>query len=212
MSTTKLQQQDFENESQKLLNYAQLCNAFYERELRLLAECDFSPKALRRRLSSLPFYIKRAAESLLCLDNPLQLDSQNGTWSTNQKRKSPSFKITLEQNRLWFEKNIAIGLIIAVEVIEQGVSSLRLDCIDEIDTDLARFHVNEQGWFDYFGCQVDGDELNKRAIKSSKDVICAACCGHQWIGIDKTYQRTLSLRELLLSTVINWTKLNKPLY
>ncbi|WP_017444928.1 hypothetical protein [Gayadomonas joobiniege] len=201
-------QQDFSEERQKLLAYAQLCNVFYERELKLLGELDESAEKLKKRLQSLPFYIKRAAETLLSLDNPLTLDTQNGTWSNKQRRRCPADKIDSEQNRLWLQKNAQIGLLVPVVKTLQGETSIRLDCIDALDENKVR--LNEHGWFDEYGQCLQPTEGEKRLLRANKDLISAAACGHQWIGQDATLPRTLSLRELLLTTNINWKNLNKP--
>lgn len=202
-------QQDFSEESKKLLAYAQLCNVFYERELKLLSEDEQPLEKLKKRLQSLPFYIKRAAESLIALDNPLHLDTQNGTWSSKQKRKCPADKVSDEENKHWLVKNAQIGLIVPVLVTNKGESSLKLDCIDAIDVD--RIRLNEHGWFDFSGaCQEDTVEY-KRLLRANKELVCAAASGHQWIGKDPTLPRTLSLRELLLTTTLNWRNLNKPI-
>ncbi len=204
-----LQQQDFANQNERLLDYAQLCNVFYERELRLLAECQLNPDYVAKRLSSLPFYIKRAAEAILSLDNPLTLDAQNGTWSAKQKRKSPAEKIDLQSNQTWFVKNAQLGLVVVIVVKEVGQIHYRLDCIDVIEHNKIR--LNEHGWFNFNGECLESNQVEKRLVKSNKDIMTAACCGHQWIGNDTTLPRTLTLRELLLTTVINWSNLNKPM-
>lgn len=205
------QQQDFASQESRLLQYSQLCNVFYEREIRLLGECDFSPQALQRRMQALPFYIKRAAESLLDLDNPLLLDSQNGTWSATQKKSYPAFKYDQDKIAKQLTKHHEIGLVVPVEVTENEVIQLRLDCIDEVNQDGSQIHVNEHGWFATDGTWFEPDSnMKKRLLPPAKMLITAACCGHQWIGNEKTMQRTLTLRELLLTSVLNWPNLNKP--
>jgi len=53
------QQEIWQSDAQKVL-YAQLCNAFYQREVqRLVAEPNADK--LRRQLKSLPYYIERTA-------------------------------------------------------------------------------------------------------------------------------------------------------
>ncbi|NTS78068.1 hypothetical protein HR060_14505 [Catenovulum sp. SM1970] len=215
-------QQDLSEESDKLLNYSQLCNVFYERELKLLTDCKLPAEQLAKRMASLPFYIKRAAESLISLDNPLELDTQNGTWSAKQKKIHPADKITEQENQAWLAKYVCLGLVLPVCIVEKGVTQFRLDSVDEINNKDQRFHLNEQGWFYFSGKQCEqsqsefGEQLGlhqqKKAFKSTKDIISAACCGHQWIASDRTFQRALSLRELLLTSVINWKHLNQPLF
>ncbi|EWH08664.1 hypothetical protein DS2_16339 [Catenovulum agarivorans DS-2] len=201
------QQQDFAQDSKRLLAYAQLCNVFYERELKLLAEFDLEPPRLSKRLAALPFYIKRAAESLLSLENPLQLDTQNGTWSGKQKRRNPAEKLTDEQIATWLDRYAQIGLIVPVLINDNGITWYRLDCIDAISE--GKLRLNEHGWFGLDGACIDNP--NKRIVKANKETMTAACCGHSWIGGDITFPRTLTLRELLLSSTINWANLHKPL-
>ncbi|MER2491981.1 hypothetical protein [Catenovulum sediminis] len=203
------QQQDFSQDSERLLAYAQLCTVFYERELKLLADCQYSPERLRKRLTSLPFYIKRAAESLIALENPLTLDTQNGTWSSKQKRRCPADKIDDELNGKWLSRNAQIGLIVPVKVVDTGVVCFKLDCIDAVSDEKIR--LNEHGWFALNGHCLEQCDEDKRVLKANKDTMSAAACGHQWIGGDMTFPRTLTLRELLLTTVINWPNLNKPM-
>ena len=72
--------------------YAQLCNAFYAREIpRLVDEPDAA--RLRRLLASLPYYIERLAIRIVSGDAPLQLDSQNGSWPEKQKTTPPVYSI-----------------------------------------------------------------------------------------------------------------------
>ena len=201
------QQQDFAQDSKRLLAYAQLCNVFYERELKLLAEFNLEPSRLSKRLAALPFYIKRAAESLMSLENPLQLDTQNGTWSGKQKRRNPAEKITADMTFEWLDKYAQIGLILPVLVNENGVTWYRLDCIDA--TSDGKVRLNEHGWFNLNGQSLDS--VNLKIVKANKETMTAACCGHSWIGGDTTFPRTLTLRELLLSSTINWPNLNKPM-
>ncbi|WP_111977053.1 hypothetical protein [Algibacillus agarilyticus] len=207
------QQKDFSQDSERLLVYSQLCNVFYERELKFLLESELNVELLTKRLSSLSFYIKRAAELLISLSSPLQLDSQNGTWSAPQKRMIPSLKIAEKHNDSWFSRYAVMGLIIPIEKTVKDITCIRLDCIDEINHELKQFHVNEHGWFYFNGLPVKTAPTYTRirACKALKDIMIAACCGHQWIATDKTYHRTLTLRELLLTSVINWSNLHKPL-
>ena len=70
--------------------YAQLCNAFYAREIpRLVDEPDTA--RLKRLLASLPYYIERLAMRIVSGDAPLQLDSQNGSWLEKQKTTPPVY-------------------------------------------------------------------------------------------------------------------------
>jgi hypothetical protein len=82
---TSLWQGDYQS-----ADFAELCNALYERELRLLSESPMpSAESIQGRLKSLPHYIKRTAYSMLQVDTPLELDVQNASWSAKQGLKMP---------------------------------------------------------------------------------------------------------------------------
>ena len=75
-------------EPQQSVNYAELCNALYERELRLLANIEFAtPQALQNRLKSLSYYINRTALLMTQTNSPLELDIQNAAWQVKQSSK-----------------------------------------------------------------------------------------------------------------------------
>ena len=76
---------------QQSSDFAELCNALYERELRILATNEVASVAgLQGRIKSLPHYVKSAAHALLSADTPLDLDIQNASWSAKQTVTMPS--------------------------------------------------------------------------------------------------------------------------
>lgn len=193
--------------------FAELCNALYERELaRLSSGQDVSLPVLQRRMASMPYYIKRAAEHICDLYTPLDLDSQNGSWISSQSSKPFSSKQDNEKTALFFQQHAQMALVVPVIVFHSGIEQVILDSIDEIDIEQQRLHCNEHGWFLFSGEQVDSPSLIKRQIiKPAKPVMAAACCGHQWLNARKTSPRLLSLREMLLATRINWRQFSKLL-
>ncbi|HBN99464.1 MAG TPA: hypothetical protein DD453_08940, partial [Alteromonas macleodii] len=77
--------------------------------------------------------------------------------------------------------------------------------------------LNKNGWFANSGECIHSttlrDELeaatalsvqNKILLRPSKAIVTAACCGHTWSFKSKRSPRALSLREMRLSTQINW--------
>ena len=88
-SETSQQAEIWQTDAERAL-YAQLCNAFYAREIpRLVDEPDAA--RLKRLLASLPYYIERLAMRIVRGDAPLQLDSQNGSWLEKQKASPPVY-------------------------------------------------------------------------------------------------------------------------
>ena len=68
-------------------SYAEICNALYERELRILSQAELPTAiAVQSRLKSLPYYINRTAYLMSHHqdESPLQLDVQNASWSIKQ--------------------------------------------------------------------------------------------------------------------------------
>lgn len=192
---------------------AELCNALYERELKRLASDDsMSMEALQKRLGSLPYYIKRAAEHISNLYIPLELDSQNGSWMASQSGKPFSIKADAEKTDAFFQQHAKMALIVPISVSHYGIEQVVLDTIDEVDISARIVHCNQHGWFSLSGKQVEGDKLyEKTLLKPGKPVMAAACCGHQWLNHHKTSPRLLSLREMLLASQINWRQFHKLL-
>lgn len=192
-----------DNNSQQ---FAELCNALYEREVQVLAQFDQQNiSLLQRHLRGLPHHIKRAAEKLLAHPSPLTIDIHNGTWQYKQAGKAPTSDAV--STAKWFDKWAKPGLPVAVYKQSLAIQSVELDSIDRIDTANQRLHINKHGWYKMSG-QADTSSEHRYAdsllLKPTKVGFAAACCGHRWNGKGKISPRPLSLRELLLSTSINW--------
>jgi hypothetical protein len=193
--------------------FAELSNALYERELIGLSEdTELTPEALRKRLGSMSFYIKKAAEHISELYTPLDLDSQNGSWISNQSVKPHSLKAEQDKTELFYKEHVKMALIVPISVTENSIEQIVLDTIDEIDLVNNKIHCNEHGWFELSGHQLMGSNIHsKKLLKPSKAVMAAACCGHQWLNGRRTSPRLLSLREMLLASRINWRQFSKLL-
>lgn len=197
-------------------NFAELCNALYQREITTIANEQFSTaQAVQVRLKSLPYYISRTAHAMTQVveDNksPLSLDYQNANWSAKQSKKMPlaGQETTVERESIieWYLQDvIAVGLVVPVLLTDHII----LDCIDRIDLDKCRIRTNVGGWFslskDDITREVQG---NKRLLKPNKKIMTSACIGQCWQG--NVQQRPIipSLRELLLSCSINWQNFTK---
>lgn len=200
-------------------DFAELCNALYQREIKLIAKDNFtSVEAVQARLKSVSYYINRTAHAMTQVmaqgSSPLQLDSQNASWSTKQSRKLPltGQETPLEQERVfsWYlQGNIGVGLVVPVLLADHII----IDCIDRIDLEKQRLRTNVGGWFSLNANEVSNKQagLNKRLLKPNKRVMASACAGHSWQGNSKQLPIVPSLRELLLSCSINWQNFKKPL-
>lgn len=191
--------------------FAELCNAFYERELaRLSSDSQLDLLLLQKRLAALPYYIKRAAEHICDLNTPLDLDSQNGSWISNQAVKPISSKVDEEKTQHFYSRYAQMALVTPISVLHSGIEQIVLDSIDEIDFANERLHCNEHGWFKFNGHYIESTSvLSKTLLKPSKASMSAACCGHQWLNQRRTSPRLLSLREMLLATRVNWRQFSK---
>ncbi len=199
-------------------DFSELCNALYERELRLLAKVEMiSIETIQGRLKSLSHYVNRTANLMVRVNelgySPLTLDTQNATWSAKQASKLS----ILEQNKsdvfLWYltlinKPNDAL-LGLAVPIVKED--HIILDCIDRIDNEKKRIRTNTSGWFSL--TEVNND-LPVRLLKPNKNVLLAACAGHRWQDrVKATKLRPIipSLRELLISGTIDWRNFKRPL-
>ncbi len=201
-------------------NFAELCNALYQREIGLIAKGHFvSHQAIQARLKSLTYYITRTAYAMAEVvaqgHSPLTLDIQNASWSAKQTGKIPrALQNTAadQSNTLswYFQGEIKVGLVVPVLVNDHVI----LDCIDRIDVNNNRLHTNVGGWFS------SNPEVNiatrqptpvKALLKPTRTIMASACAGHCWQGNNKQLPIIPSLRELLLSCAINWKNFKKPL-
>ena len=137
---TSLWQGDYQS-----ADFAELCNALYERELRLLSESPkASTEAIQGRLKSLPHYIKRTAYSMLQVETPLELDIQNASWSAKQGSKIPLSGQENESVNDWYlSMKLNHGLVVPIATD----STILLDSIERIDIEQQRFRTNAHGWF-----------------------------------------------------------------
>ena len=193
-------------------DYAELCNALYERELNMLAVSQVSSvTSVQAKLKSLPYYIKRTADAMASsqhnMSTALILDTQNASWLFKQQRSLPLSGQDAESIWQWYQKGtLVLGLVIPI-LIENRIV---LDSIDRIESDeniksanVSRFRTNVHGWFDknrVLKNTIDTGVL----LKPNKRVMSAACAGHCWQSDHTHLPKTLSLRELLLSCTINW--------
>ena len=90
---------------------------------------------------------------------------------------------------------------------------IELDAIDKVDTAKQTLRLNKYGWFHFSGLPVTAiNTIPENAaevsaihiVKPNKAVMTAGCCGHCWNYKGKTMPRRLTLRELLLTSTINW--------
>jgi hypothetical protein len=192
------------------LHYAELCNALYERELASLSQQKINNiSLLQRKIAGLRHHVKRAAYSLLEHQSPLQVDIHNASWQAKQAAKCMANTYVTQKTQQWFSSNIQIGCSIAIHVKQLGCEYIELDSIDKIEPTNHRLHTNKFGWFTNDGEYAEenyrqSNILDLRLLKPTKAIFTAACCGHTWVHKGKGQQKTLSLRELLLSLSINW--------
>lgn len=198
-------QTDIFSQTQHSEVFAELCCALYEREVTALGYSPFDPARIKSRLKSLPFYIQKAAWGLIYSSSELKLDIQNASWQAKQVGKPPKLpaKSTVSS---WIDKHIAPGLPLPVRVFQDGVVSIKLDSVDRIDYEQKQFHLNRWGWFHFSGEQIQGEdsEVACTVHKPTKSIMSAAAAGHCWNHQGKLPPVALSLRELLLSTLLDW--------
>jgi len=193
-------------------SYAELCNALYERELRVLSLAKITTAmAVQSRLQSLPYYINRIALLMTNLEkeSSLNLDIQNASWSVKQINKIPLAGQDPRQVKSWYNKiPLTLGLVIPVS----KNNHIMLDSIDRVDTKQLRFRTNVSGWFSLAEhIQEDIENQSIKLLKPNKKVLLAACAGHCWQNTTKLRPKVLTLRELLLSCSINWKDFKTPL-
>ncbi|MDG1753080.1 MAG: hypothetical protein P8I03_15690 [Thalassotalea sp.] len=195
----------------KTADFAELCNALYEREIMLLANSEIqSPQVFQGRLKSLPYYIKRTAHLMFQAKTPLAIDVQNASWSAKQGGQMPLKDQDIEAVNQWYLSiNLTHGLVVPIV----NDSFIVLDSIDRIDKDKNRFRTNVHGWF-YLDKQDESENNVKtnRLLKPNKRVMTAACTGHSWLNDQKVNPHIPTLRELLLSCAINWRNFKQPAF
>lgn len=190
------------------MQFAELCNALYERELLLLVNAE--PSAIAGRLKSLPYYIKATALAMTQIMTPLNLDVQNATWSSKQSSALPITEQKPEDIIAWYQKTkLSHGLVVPICL----PTYLVLDSIVRLDTENNRFKTNVYGWFSLheYKEQYDRNGVLFKLLKPNKKVMMAACAGHAWQNNHKIPPVIPSLRELRLSCDINWKNFKKTL-
>jgi hypothetical protein len=191
--------------SAKYPHFAELSNALYERELQVLANSAINdPILLKRKLKGLSHHIKNATMHLLDGTAPISVDVHNGSWQSKQSSKCPLSSQTSERTLQWYTKTAKLGNIVPIYVESLGAVHIELDCIDIMQSD--RLHLNKFAWFsksgEYF--EIVPKQAKYLLLKPTKSIFSAACAGHTWNVRGKSIPRALSLRELLLSTEIDW--------
>ncbi|GLR70911.1 hypothetical protein GCM10007852_18190 [Agaribacter marinus] len=198
-------QTDIFHLSAKYPNFAELSNALYEREIERIASSNISdPSLIKRKLKGLTYHIKNATTHLLEDYAPMNVDVHNGTWQAKQAGKCPIATQDTDRTIQWFGQNARYGAVVAVYIEHLGEEHIELDSIDRIASD--RLHLNQFGWFSKTGEYFDivPKQTRYQLLKPTKNVLIAACGGHRWTPKGKAVPRALSLRELLLSTDIDW--------
>ncbi|WP_111914056.1 hypothetical protein [Lysobacter sp. N42] len=196
-------QTDIFSQTQHSEVFAELCCALYEREVTTLGYSSFDPARIKSRLKSLPFYIQKAAWGLIYSSSELKLDIQNASWQAKQSNKPPK-KTTSSALATWIDKHVAPGLPLPVWVSQNDVVTVKLDSVDRIDYEQKRFHLNRWGWFHFNGEQLQEEDATCTVLKPTKTIMGAAAAGHCWNHQGKLPPVALSLRELLLSTLLDW--------
>ncbi|MFY8273038.1 hypothetical protein AAEU32_02770 [Pseudoalteromonas sp. SSDWG2] len=207
------QQADLFALDQQRVLYAELCNAFYARELhRLSQQCanQPDPKRVSRLLDSLPYYVERAAFHIVHGHCPLTLDGQNGSWIAKQASKPPSCDV--QANQTFYSSYAQVGILVPLVVSAGHLQYVTIDTLDQISSN--RVHCNQAGWFDLQGQYQDtrlSASQQVQLLVPNKKNFTPACCGHRWQQNKVSSPRTLSLREMLLTTRINWKNFKKPM-
>jgi hypothetical protein len=195
-SITDLKQNNLWQNEFERLQFAELVNVFYAREIPLLAK-QYTGEQLQRKLLSLPYYVERAARHITQGNVPLQLDSQNGSWLAAQKRTLPD--IDEQKNLAYFSEQVKVGQVVPVIINEAGCTQVVMDSVDQVRDN--EVHCNQYGWFSNSGRSHETDSM---LYKPTKALMVAACCGHRWQYKKVIDPRILSLREMLLASMINW--------
>jgi hypothetical protein len=199
--------------------YAEICTALYERELIALSVGSLSNTSLlKRRIGGLPHHIRSVARFMVIAKNispqsPLEIDTHNGSWFAKQASTCPGNKRDDEKCALWYAKNGNYGLVVPVLVSTIEGFTIELDSIDVTDQTNNKLHLNKHGWFNASGIPSDIDDNTPpchHLLKPTKAIMISACCGHSWTHKSRTFPRALSIREMRLSTQINWKDYTLP--
>jgi hypothetical protein len=210
-----IEQDDIFGHNQDSIQFAELCNALYQRECHNLALTGITQvNLLKRKLKFLPQLVQECARSLCSSSAPLTVDYHNASYQGKQAAQCPALKFTAAQISATYQQLPDIGKVLPILVRTIDGYHLELDSVDRIDHDHQLIHVNKHGWFTTQGqsceLQPEGaplvitDPLAATLTKPTKAVMQAACSGHQWRLKGKGLPRALTLRELKLSFHIQW--------
>ena len=211
MSQTSLWQTKQQNN-----DFAEICNALYERELRVLANVEPATiQSVQGRLKSLSYYINRTANLMTQVNeqgvSPLTLDVQNASWSAKQAARLSLSGQTENDVFSWYlTGKLALGLVVPIFNGEHVI----LDCIDRVDIESKRLRTNASGWFSLSTYENSMNNNTLKLLKPNKKIMLAACAGHCWQNTATSVKLRpiiLNLRELLLSCAINWKDFKQPL-
>jgi len=204
--------------SDRQLEFAELCAALFEATLTELAkQPNLDTDRIQRKLAGLSHHVKNAAFKLLTVDTPLKVDIYNASWQNKQAAKCPAKDYLSQEACDWYNKFACYGLPVPVLIKDFEQSYIELDSIDQIDLAAGKVHLNKNKWVELH-CN---DEMplaitNKQdqlvvLQKPGKAMMSSASCGHRWNHKGTTHPRKLPLRELLLSTTINWKNYRFPI-
>lgn len=205
--------------------FNEICTALYEREIISLAHGELKNLSLlKRRMGGLPYHVKAIARYMVNNQTspnptPLEVDTHNGSWFAKQAAKCPGINHLddTEKRKTWYKKHAGYGLVVPVLVLSIDGSHIELDSIDMVNQDNTRLHLNKNGWFCNTGNLISSNTSanddtnscallveNKILLKPTKAIMTSACCGHTWNFKSKRSPRALTLREMRLSTQIQW--------
>jgi hypothetical protein len=205
--------------------FTEICTALYERELLLIAhKGPANVSILRRRLAGLPHHIRSVARYLIDNNSPLDIDPHNGSWFIKQPGKCPGISQAIDKKYQWYREYADYGLVVPICITTLEGMHIELDSIDSVNHTTNTLHTNKHGWFSLDGevahseiepsqynteedapCITDANAVLKRQLlKPTTAIMASACSGHMWRHKSKGAPRALSLREMRLSTHINW--------
>lgn len=214
-NTPKTQTTIFNSGDPRQAFFAELSNALYDKTVQELAEDQrLDILTVRQRLLSLNHHVNSVTEKLLNGNTPLELDIHNGSWQSKQLA-SCRYNLNHDATTKWLLKNMEMAQALPIYVGQKHKEFFELDSIDKIESNSKgqqRIRMNKHGWFLLSGERdteqaqkaSDADYLTRHLLKPTKAIMSAACCGHCWNYRNRTSPRRLSLRELFLTTTINW--------
>ncbi len=169
---------------------------------------------------------------------PLDIDPHNGSWFARQTANCPGAQAKDNEKQKicekWYLKNAAYGLVVPVLVKNIEGLFIELDSIDMVNQTQMEIHLNKYGWFtasgislaEYNASSYDASNgflksnsssafnplstLKLTLLKPTKLIMTSACCGHAWSYKSRRSPRALTLREMRLSTRINWKNFTLP--